>query len=142
MARPGRKMSLAVPQGIEAFLMLFLGVRLTDEEPLRGRVIVQYTRHSDRPDCRCNTSGQLHGPYYCRTWTDLKGRRHKQYTRRSQVRQVLARVRQWHIENEPFSDAKALLSVYRGVHPLSTASVRDLKRKYGASTSRAGNETE
>jgi hypothetical protein len=42
-----------------------------------------------KPNCRCMTSDQRHGPYYARYWWQA-GRRYKRYVRRQDAEQLAA----------------------------------------------------
>lgn len=132
MARRGRKMNLKNPRGLEARVMQAQGVRLTDREPLLGYMVAQYTRHSNRPNCKCNTKGQSHGPYYYRIWVDRIGSRYEHYMPRGQEREIIARVRQWRVDNSRHRDVRTLLSVLGGYHLLSRMGSGDFKRKSNA----------
>ena len=117
------------------------GIRLTDEAPLPGCVVQQYVRHSDRPNCKCNRRGKLHGPYYYRTWPELLGytpdwqrepilKWHKQYVPLRDVRSVLARCRQHRIDQIRLVSVPLLLDLMHGNHPLAHVTPRDLRRKW------------
>ena len=130
MARRGRKIKLSMPGKLESNVMHWHGIKLTDEPPLPGHLTVQYTRHSNRPNCRCNRKRKLHGPYYYRVWTDAVGQRHKEYVPLDNVRSVLARLRQYRIENARLPCIRSFWRLYRGQHPLGEVRPRDLRRKW------------
>ena len=131
-----------MPSGVEAFAMYWLGVKLTDEEPLPGYLVARYSRHSNRPGCRCNREGKLHGPYYYRVWPEVIAytlpawnpkpvlKWHWEYVRLEHVRSVLARCRQYHIDSANTLLPRTLFDLYHGRHRLSSATARDLRRKW------------
>ncbi|HOP78932.1 MAG TPA: hypothetical protein PLZ21_00025 [Armatimonadota bacterium] len=155
MARRGRKRNISMPSRAEALMMQLHGIKLTDEEPLSGYLEVKYTRHSNRPNCRCNTKGELHGPYYYRVWYEEIGRtpwpdyspilkRRKQFIPLADVPKVLARLRQFRIDKAPFFNYKGVLKpgfsisnpMFRammfGYHPLCGIRPRDLRRRWSS----------
>lgn len=117
------------------------GIRLTDEDPLPGYVIAQYTRHSNRPECKCNREGKLHGPYYYRVWFEVLGhesdwpcsrpilKRYKEYIPLKEVRPVLARCRQYRIDNASIARVHTLSDTLNG-DPSAAIRPRDLRRKW------------
>jgi len=130
-------MNLSMPGKAEAFVMQTHGIRLTGEDPLPGYVVAQYTRHSNRPNCKCNRQGKLHGPYYCRIWfegdtpdsSEPTVRRRKEYIPLKEVRSVLARCRQYCIDNASIARVHTLSDTLNG-EPSAHIPPRDLRRKW------------